>query len=147
LEGGVEGYLVWIIGGFVLIIAELTTGTFYLLVLGVGAFAGAAVAWLGGTLFAQSAAAGAVALLGTWIVHRWRKRQKAARDAPGGSLDFGQPVVFEAWIDQAAGVARVRYRGATWDALVEPGGEARPSDVLYITGQHGQTLRVSPARP
>ena len=142
-----DGYLIWIIAGFALIIIELMTGTFYLLVIGVGAFAGSAISWFGGSLFAQSATAGAISLLGTYFVHQWRERQKAAASASGGSLDVGQPVVFEAWIDQASGVARVKYRGATWDARVEPGRETRPSDVLYITGQDGQTLKVSPAKP
>ena len=44
-----ELWLIWVIAGFVLVIAELLTGTFYLLVIGIGAFAGALVAWLGGT--------------------------------------------------------------------------------------------------
>jgi membrane protein implicated in regulation of membrane protease activity len=142
-----EGYLVWIIAGFALTIVELMTGTFYLVVLGIGAFAGAAVSWFGGGLFAQAATAGAIALLGTYLVHQWRERQKAEQGAPNQSLDVGQAVVFEAWIDQPSGVARVKYRGATWDAQIEPGRDARPSDVLYITGQNGQTLKVSPARP
>ena len=37
-------YLMWAIAGFVLIIAELMTGTFYLLVIGVAALAAAVVA-------------------------------------------------------------------------------------------------------
>lgn len=142
-----EGYLVWIIAGFALIIIELMSGTFFLLVLGIGAFAGAAVAWLGGTLFAQCAAAGAIALIGMYLVWEWRKRQKAAHGERSNVLDLGQSVVFEAWTDQKTGAARVKYRGASWDAVVEPRQDAQPSDVLYITGQNGQTLRVSPAKP
>ena len=34
-----EMWVLWVIVGLVLVIAELVTGTFYLLVLGVGAFA------------------------------------------------------------------------------------------------------------
>ena len=142
-----DGYLVWIIAGFALIIIELMSGTFYLVVLGIGAFAGAAAAWLGGTLFVQSATAGAIALIGTYLVYGWRERQKAAIGAKGIMLDLGQAVVFEAWTDQKAGAARVKYRGASWDAVIEPRQDAQPSDVLYITGQNGQTLRVSPAKP
>ena len=42
-----ETYLVWLAAGFVLVIAELVTGTFFLLVLGIAAFAGSATAWFG----------------------------------------------------------------------------------------------------
>jgi membrane protein implicated in regulation of membrane protease activity len=142
-----EGYLAWLIVGFALVIIELMTGTFYLLVLGVGAFAGAAVAWFGGTLFAQCATAGVIALIGTYVVHEWHKRQKAAIGAKGIMLDLGQSVVFESWVDQKTGAARVKYRGASWDAVIEPRQATQPSDVLYITGQSGQTLRVSPVKP
>ncbi|MBI1964922.1 MAG: NfeD family protein [Betaproteobacteria bacterium] len=142
-----EGYLVWIIAGFALAIIELMSGTFYLLVLGIGAFAGSAVAWSGGALFAQCATAGAIALVGTYLVWEWRKRQKAAKGAQGIMLDLGQSVVFEAWTDPKTGAARVKYRGASWDAVIGPGREAQPGDVLYITGQDGQMLKVSAAKP
>ena len=42
--------LAWLIAGVALIVAELVTGTFYLLVLGIAAFAGAGVAYAGGAL-------------------------------------------------------------------------------------------------
>ena len=76
-----ETYLAWIIAGFVLVIIELLTGTFYLLVIGVGAFAGAAVAWAGGGYLAQAVGACAVALAGTWLVQSLapHARSRAAR--------------------------------------------------------------------
>jgi membrane-bound ClpP family serine protease len=40
--GGMDAYLLWLIIGIVLIIVEMTTGTFYLLVLGFAALAAAA---------------------------------------------------------------------------------------------------------
>ena len=52
-----EPYLAWIVAGFLLVIVELLTGTFYLLVIGVGAFAGALVAYAGGTYFVQAVGA------------------------------------------------------------------------------------------
>jgi membrane protein implicated in regulation of membrane protease activity len=42
-------WLLWLIAGFVLVIAELLTGTFYLLVIGAGAFAASLAAWAGAT--------------------------------------------------------------------------------------------------
>ena len=142
-----DGYLVWIIAGFALAIIELMSGTFYLLVLGSGAFAGSAVAWLGGTLFAQCATAGVIALIGTYLVHEWRKRQKAAQGENSNVLDLGQPVVFESWVDQKSGAARVKYRGASWDAVIEAERDAQPGNILYITGQSGPMLKVSTVKP
>lgn len=42
-----EDYLVWLIAGLILVSAELITGTFFLLFLGIAALLGAAVAWFG----------------------------------------------------------------------------------------------------
>lgn len=136
-----EPYLLWIIAGFVLVIIELLTGTFYLVVIGVGAFAGAAVAWAGGGYLAQAVGACAVALVGTWFVYRWH------RSRPPGSpkdnfLDLGQPVVLESWVDAASGTARVKYRGTTWDARVAAGTRPEPGATLVINGQDGSTLLV-----
>ena len=126
-----EPYLAWIVAGFVLVIVELMTGTFYLLVIGVAAFAGAAVAWAGGGYLAQAIGACVVALAGTWLVNRWhRKRQPGS--AKDNFLDLGQPVVLESWVDAPSGTARVKYRGTTWDARVAAGTQVRPGETLVI---------------
>ena len=118
-----ETYLLWIVVGFVLVIVELLTGTFYLLVIGVGAFAGAAVSWAGGGFLAQAVGASAVALGGVWLVNRWHRANR--RSSPKDDfLDLGQPVVLESWVDEQAGMARVKYRGTAWDARTAAG--ARP---------------------
>src|SRR6266704_3529274 len=46
--------LVWLIAGFILIIAELMTGTFYLLVLGIAALVGAGVGYASGALVSRA---------------------------------------------------------------------------------------------
>lgn len=139
-----EPYLLWIIGGFVLVILELLTGTFYLLVIGVGAFAGAVVAWAGGGYLAQAVGACAVALGGALLVNRWH-----SAPAPGAVkdnfLDLGQPVVLESWVDKGSGTARVTYRGTTWDARVTAGTHPELGTTLIINGQDGSTLLVGAA--
>src|SRR5437588_12423384 len=45
--------LAWAVTGLVLVIAELLTGTFYLVMLGVAAFGAAGAAYLGGELYAE----------------------------------------------------------------------------------------------
>src|SRR6266704_2674437 len=48
--------LAWLIAGFILIIVELVTGTFYLLVLGIAALVGAGVGYASGGFVGQPAA-------------------------------------------------------------------------------------------
>ena len=144
-----EPYLVWLVAGFVLVIVELVSGTFYLLVIGVGAFAGSLVAWMGGGYFAQTLSASAVALAGTWAVHRWHGAPRRPESLEDNLLDLGQPVVLEAWVDEGRTIARVKYRGSTWDARMAGEGAARPEPgaMLYINGQDGNTLLVGAAPP
>jgi membrane protein implicated in regulation of membrane protease activity len=139
-----EPYLAWIIAGFVLVIIELLTGTFYLLVIGVGAFAGALIAWAGAGFFVQAVAACAVALAGTAWVRGWHARQKKGA-VEDNLLDRGQPVVLESWVDAAAGRARVQYRGASWDARLPGGERPEPGATLYIVGQDGNAFLVGVA--
>ncbi|KQY81165.1 NfeD family protein [Pelomonas sp. Root1444] len=106
----------WIVAG-VLIAVELATGTFYLLMLAVGAAAGALAAHFGLALTSQMLVA---AVIGGAAVAAWhRQRGMAPRAAPAASnpdvnLDIGQSVQVDAW--SADGRAQVQYRGATWQA-------------------------------
>jgi hypothetical protein len=61
----------------VLVIAELLTGTFYLLVLGIAAFGAAGAAGLGQGFAVQAIIACAVAAAGCYGVHVWRARNRA----------------------------------------------------------------------
>ena len=141
-----ELWLVWIVAGFALVIAELLSGTFYLLVIGVGAFAGAVVAWMGFNMLVQAAVGGVVAIGGAIAVHHWHARQKSG-DAQSNFLDRGQPVVLEGWANESANLARVKYRGTSWDARVAAGDRPAPGTTLYIEGQEGNTLVVVAAAP
>lgn len=134
-------YLLWAIAGFILIIAELVSGTFYLLVLGVAALVGALVAWLGGVFWLQAILAAAATLIGTYLVHVWWQRHPKESQAEN-SLEVGQAVVFESWVNEASGTARVKYRGASWDAKVT--GSAKPEDVLTIKALEQGVLQVGP---
>lgn len=137
-----ETYWLWLIVGFMLLIAEMLTGTFYLVVLGVAAFVAALVAYLGLTLTVQSAAATGVAALGVLIVSR---RRRTAGTRPGtNAIDVGQRVIFVAWVDEAGRIARVRYRDALWEARVTGEGT---SPMYYIHGVEGSLLRVAATPP
>lgn len=137
-----EIYWWWTIAGFALVIAELMSGTFYLLVLGLAAFAGGGVAFVNYPFWVQALVAAAIAVIGVAAVNRVRRARPAT---PAPSLDVGQTVVLDAWVSRQDRLARVRYRNAIWDAKVldEPAAEA--GQTLYIRHVDGNTLHVSTA--
>lgn len=137
-------YLIWLIAGFVLVIAELLTGTFFLLVLGVAAFAGSATAWFGLGFWSEALCAAAVAIAGVFWVRRQRKAMQRPAMAP---LDVGQTVAFETWISREQGRARVKYRDALWDADVQGERELAAGAALFIHAVEGNTLKVAKTRP
>ena len=136
--------LPWTIVGMALVIVELLTGTFYLLVLGIAAFGAALAAWLAQPFPIQALVGGLIAAAGCYGVHMYRAKNATAQMP---QVDAGQPANFESWLDQPARRARVRYRGASWDAVIEGEGLPEPGATLYVTATHGNTLQVSTRRP
>ncbi len=132
----------WIIAA-VLVALELASGSFYLLMLAVGATAGALAAHLGlGTAWQWVAAAvvgaGLIAVLYTL-------RNKSVKTAPQANrdinLDIGSVVQVSAW--DANGESRVRYRGSDWSARFGGRGEALPGQ-YRIHAMDGNTLVLEP---
>ncbi|HEY2338540.1 MAG TPA: NfeD family protein [Burkholderiales bacterium] len=138
-----EHVLTWAVIGLVLVITELLTGTFYLLMLGLAGFGAALAAWLGLGFGAQAVVFAAVAAIGCYGVHVYRAKNQAQQMPP---IDAGQPASFESWLDQPAGLARVRYRGASWEARVEGATALQPGAVVYVLDTEGNTLRISATR-
>ena len=136
---------IWAILGLTLVIVELLTGTFYLLVLGIAAFGAALAAWLGQGFGVQAVVAAVISAGGCYGVHLYRAKNTTQQMA---HVDAGQPASFETWLDERARLARVRYRGASWDALVE-GEESAPAPgtQLYVVSTSGNTLKVTTRRP
>jgi len=139
-----ETYLLWLAAGFALIIAELLTGTFFLLILGLAAFAGSAAAWFGVGFWLEALCAAAIAFAGMFWLRQYRRTMPQLDMA---SLDVGQVVTLEAWLDREQGAARVRYRNTQWDAEVEGERELEHGQVLYIRAVDGNTLKVSKVKP
>ncbi|MFT7724359.1 MAG: NfeD family protein [Roseateles sp.] len=117
---------VWWIAAGLLVAAELATGSFYLLMLALGATAGALAAHAGlgpaGQMLA-AAVVGGVAVFGCY-----RRRSRATRPAPAShnpdvNLDIGQTVRVDDW--SADGQSRVQYRGAAWQARFVGAGPAQ----------------------
>jgi membrane protein implicated in regulation of membrane protease activity len=136
-------FMAWAIAGLVLVIVELLTGTFYLLMLALAAFGAAAAGWLGYEFPAQALVAAIVAAAGCYAVHVYRGRDRGAKMAP---IDAGMPASFETWLDAGSRLARVRYRGASWDAHVEGADTVEPGAMLYVLSADGNTLKVTKKR-
>jgi membrane protein implicated in regulation of membrane protease activity len=136
----------WLLAG-VLVAAELLSGTFYLLMLALGA-AGAALAAHGGAGFTAQLVTAAVVGGGAtaaWHLRRARHPRSAPASAnPDVNLDIGQRVHVDAWAED--GTARASYRGASWAVRWAGEGAAVPGEHVIVAIQ-GSELRVArPAR-
>lgn len=117
-----EQSTIWWLAAGALVVAELVTGTFYLLMVAVGVAAGAIAAHLDLSLPWQIVAA-AVVGVGLVVGLHHSKRQRPGDPSPRAdrsvNLDVGETVLIESWnID---GTSTVKYRGATWTAIHRPG--------------------------
>ena len=108
-----DSTLWWLLAGGA-VVAELLTGTFYLLMLALGMAAGALAAHAGVGFTSQLVA---VALVGGGAVVAWHfLRRRGARPANTNmDLDAGEAVHVDAWT--ADHTATVRYRGTVWTAV------------------------------
>ena len=128
----------WLVTG-ALVAMELTTGTFYLLMLALGAAAAALVAHAGASLTVQVVTAAVVGGLAVVLWSAYRKRQPglAASSETDQHLDVGETVQVDAWDLQ--GLAQVKHRGANWTAVTS--NKVTPSPGLHrIQAIHGNRL-------
>jgi membrane protein implicated in regulation of membrane protease activity len=132
-------WITWLALAAALTILEIFSGTFYLLMIALGALAGAAIAWFGAGAAAQLVLAGLVGSIATLLLHRGRRNRPRPDRNPDLNLDIGQTVQVAQW---QAGVARVSYRGALWDVELLSGADARPG-LFVIREVRGNRLIVS----
>ena len=136
------GYWMWWIVAALLIGAELVTGTFYLLAIGVAAGLGGVAALLGANEPTQFAVAGVLGVVLTVLAHRWRLAHAEPPAQP--PLDVGQAVRVERW--NPDGTARVAYRGSDWDAELAAPDIAR-AETMYIVATRANVLVLSDRKP
>ena len=111
---------IWWLLTAALVALELMTGTFYLLMLGLGSSAAALVAMGSYGLNAQLVVAAGMGGMGAVLLGQWRKRRVTTpSEAHDQHLDIGATVQVDAW--DAQGNAQVRHRGANWTAIPAPG--------------------------
>lgn len=136
--------MVWFVVAFGLLIAELMTGTFYLLMVAIGCAVGGLAALAGATLPLQLVIGAGFGIAATTVLRRTRwglhKLHPDAAENRDVILDIGEVVQVADWRD---GTAHVRYRGCQWDATLEPGAIPRPG-AQVIKAIRGSTLVVAP---
>lgn len=132
---------IWWIASAVLVAAELLTGTFYFLAVGVAFAAAGFCAAIGLSLSIQLLVA---ALLGLLAVAGLRiSKFRRPRLIMPPSIDVGQQVQVVQWRDD--GTARVNYRGSQWDAELERA-DTPKSPALYIVAIRGSVLILGDQR-
>ncbi|MGA2552435.1 MAG: NfeD family protein [Burkholderiaceae bacterium] len=140
-------YVAWFIMAAILVVAELLTGSFYLLMVAIGFFAGGVAALTGAVLPLQCVVVAIVGWLAIVLLRRTRFGQRTRRLATGSNpdvvLDVGQTVDVWSWQE---GTARVRYRGSDWDAVPESP-EHPATGTLVIKAIRGSTLVLGPTHP
>jgi membrane protein implicated in regulation of membrane protease activity len=134
----------WFVLAFVLLVAELLTGTFYLLMIAI-ALAGAGVAsLLGAPLTFQLLIAAALGFGGALLLRRLRLgRLQNAEAEPLQNMDVGQTLHVNRWTSTRT--ARASYRGAQWDVELAPGEAAEPGEFV-IQAIHANRLVVARRR-
>ncbi len=139
----IDGPILWWVLAGTLVALELVTGTFYLLMLALGAAAGALAAHAG---LAASVQVVSAALLGALATGGWHlRRARHPRSAPAAAnpdvlLDIGQTLSVDAWA--ADGTARAQYRGAAWSVRFQGSGTPGPGR-FRIVAVHGNELTVA----
>ena len=134
----------WVLAGLV-IVAELMTGTFYLLMISVGLVAGALAAHLGLGMNTQIIVAAVIGSGATLAWHFYKAKQPRALHAEANrdvNLDIGETVQVDAW--NTDGTAAVKYRGAQWTVQAAPGA-AQAAGSYRVKEVAGSRLVVEPA--
>jgi membrane protein implicated in regulation of membrane protease activity len=106
----------WWIAAALLVIAELMTGSLYLLALAAGAAVAGVTVLLGFNLALQFVVAAAASVALCYVVHKIRAKRfdLPSQENPNVLMDVGGLVQVGQWGPNRT--ARVQYRGTDWDA-------------------------------
>jgi len=132
-------WMVWVALAGMLVILELFSGTFYLLMLALGMVAGALAAWLHFSAEVQILLAALVGAAAALALRRRRPRKADSTRDPNINLDIGQSLHVSHWHE---GTARAMYRGALWDVELAHGAHAKAGQFV-IREVRGSRLIVS----
>jgi membrane protein implicated in regulation of membrane protease activity len=144
-----DAWMVWLIAAGLVVIFELFSGTFYLLMIALGLLAGALAALLFGSYALQFIVAAVVGVVATATLHKskygWRKNDSVTKN-PNVNIDIGQAIHVADWQEQSTAVftSRTSYRGAQWD--VELHHSAPYAGNFVIEDVQGNRLILRPAQ-
>lgn len=133
-----ESWVWWLVAAGVLVIAELFTGTFILLMLGAGSLAAAVAALFGAQTWLQVLVFAVVSAVALWLVRPWMNRRMHRSEPELGlaKIEGADAVVVER-VDPGHGM--VKIEGELW--------RARPWDVdrVYDPGERVRVIKVDGA--
>lgn len=141
-----DTHWIWWFAAVIVVMAELATGTVYLLMLALGLVAGGVAALLTLGMSLQLLAAAVGTALGCAAVHRKKSldppKLQAQRNADV-HIDLGNEVQVDAWAEDHT--ATVNYRGARWQVAFDGALTALPVAGKHrIVAMNGSTLVLAP---
>lgn len=130
----------WVVFGTALLIAEMLTGTFFLLFLSLGAFSASLAALFGlNSLPAQISICGAISILGFLLLKK--PLQKRFLKTARLQTDVGQPVKLDTSVASGQ-ITRLSYQGTTWDARNVGSQDLNSGDFAVIISTDGNILLI-----
>ncbi len=133
-------YGYWFIFAVLLIALEMTSGTFYILIVGMAAMGGGLAALAGLGLELQIASAAVIGVIGTLLLHNYRAGKGHELTPEDSDLDIGIQVDVDEWKSDRR--LRVFHRGTQWDAEIS-GAEVDVNRPLIIVGKKGSILLLA----
>ncbi len=142
--------MIWVWFGLavVALIAELLSGTFYMMLVALGLAASGVVAYFGFGLAAQIATCSIIGVAGLVILKKTgvllKKGHLKATSDINVNLDIGQHVEVKSWTNNRT--SSVFYRGAQWQVKLDPSISETPLPGQYvIVDIQSVTLILKPA--
>ncbi len=109
-----EAYWIWWLAAVVLVIAEMISGTFYLIAIAFGLSCAGLAAYLDLAWVTQAVIAALLCSASVAGIFYWKQAQVTPTGQANLAYDIGQEAQISRWLDERH--ARVIYRGAEWDA-------------------------------
>ncbi len=137
---GMTHITLWVVLGTCLLVAEMMTGTFFLLFFSLGAFCASLSALFGLNSFPlQIVVCGVVSVVGFVLLKK--PLQKKFLKTAQIQNDIGQKIKIDTAIP-AGKSARIAYQGTTWDAQNNGSVDLQSGDLALIVGTDGPTLLI-----
>lgn len=132
--------LIWLIAGLLLLIAEMMTGTIFLIFISMGCFVAALTGMLvPDSLAIQSIVCATVSLLGFFALRKPLKRKLLK--ATSLQADIGKEILIDTDIEPHQR-SRITYQGTTWDASNIGTDKIQNGDHVTIVGIDGNILLI-----